>query len=137
MTIEIIDDYSDLTDAELKNRLWELEEDIQGITEQIDGVYQLQIGLGTPETKDWLFRAFSARRYRRAELRQIQNELAARNQPKRQQARDRHVGMLVNARFVKAARQRLASDVFDTLMRQARDEASRKLDENAAPVQAA
>ena len=136
MAIEIIDDYSDLTDAELKNRLWELEEDIHGITEQIDGVTQLNL-TASPETRDWLFRALAARRYRRAELRQIQNELGARHAPKRQQAREHHVGMLVNSRFVKAAKRTLKAEVFEGLMRQARDEASRKLDDHGSPVQAA
>lgn len=136
MAIEIIDDYSDLTDDELKNRLWELEEDIRGITEQIDGVTQLNL-TAAPETRDWLFRALAARRYRRAELRQIQNELGARHAPKRQQARERHIGTLTNAQFVKAARQILTEDLFNRLLRQARDEASRKLDDHGAPVQAA
>jgi hypothetical protein len=131
----VTDAFADMTDQELENRAWELAEDIKSITEQIDGVYQLSPP-ASDEVRVWLSRAHSARRYRRAELRAIQHAIAAR-QPSKQARRESHIGQLVNARFVKAARGRLKAEVFEALMQQAREEARAKLDDNGAPAQAA
>lgn len=132
-------EFDDMTDDELKNAEWEIEQEVIGITEQIEGVYQLNLN-NTPETRDWLFRALAARRYRRVELKALRDEIAARKTAKnggKQDRRDRHIGMLVNARFVKTARQFLTPAQFDKIMDRAKADASGVLDENGAPVQAA
>lgn len=120
-------DYDDMTDAELEAKADELKEDIQCITEQIGGTYELKLGVGEPETRYWLFRAIAARKYRRTELCAICAELKARK-------RAVHVDLLVHSRFVKTARQFLPPAQFDKIMDRAKSEASLKLDANGAPV---
>lgn len=129
--------FDDMTDEELKNHVWELEEEIRSITEQIDGVYQLNLTSG-PEDRSWLFRALSARRHRRALLRTAQQAVSARNPAKasKEIRRANHIGQITAACFVQVARESIAPKDFDELMTKAKHLASLKVDENGAPVQA-
>lgn len=130
-------DFDDMTTDELKNRQWELESEIEEITEQLRLLREEGRQSDSVEVRAWVFRACHARKRRREEVTAVKAELKRRKDLQivaRQQA---HIQQLVNARFVKAARRRLKAEVFEALMQHARDEARAKLDDNGAPVQAA
>lgn len=137
MNTEDYDDFADLTDQELRNMAADLNDEIHEISEQIAMEHDIGLRDASATRRDWLHRAMRARRYKRAQVRRLHATLRQRKLDTGGTKEDRraaHVGTLINAKFIKIARQVLAPPLYQALLDKARAEAGRVLDENAAPV---